>query len=206
MENLPNMLSDAPSKKPKKSRRDRSVLAKTNKQWSDQQKTEAVQTYLLLGNLAMTSRILGIPEITLRVWKNTGWWKDLVAEIKSQERVELSSKLKKIVNASLAVVEDRLVNGDFQFDQKSGEVIRKPVNMKDAHKVAMDMNARQELLEKTEKEVVNDASVEDKLLKLADKFAEMATRKIEQKQLDERTVDVDEARIVREHSQEAGAN
>lgn len=201
------MLSDSPVKKPLKGRRDRSITAKTNKQWSDQQKMEAVQTYLLLGNLAMTSRVLGIPEITLRVWKRSGWWQDCVAEIRSAERMELSTKLKKIVNASLAVVEDRLVNGDFQFDQKSGEVIRKPVNMKDAHRVAMDMQERQDILEKADShETATEDGVESKLLKLAEKFAEMATRQIEQKQLEDRTVNVDEARIVREHTQETGTD
>lgn len=188
------MLSDAPSKKPRKSNRDRSILAKTNKQWSDQQKTEAVQSYLLLGNLALTSRILGIPEVTLRVWKASTWWKDLVEEIKSQERVELSSKMKKIMNASLSVVEDRLVNGDFQFDQKTGQVVRKPVNMKDAHKVAMDLQERADVIEAADKpkDTASEASMEDKLLRLASKFAEMATKKIEQKQLDERTVDAED--------------
>jgi len=188
------MLSDAPSKKPRKSNRDRSILAKTNKQWSDQQKTEAVQSYLLLGNLALTSRILGIPEVTLRVWKASTWWKDLVEEIKSQERVELSSKMKKIMNASLSVVEDRLVNGDFQFDQKTGRVVRKPVNMKDAHKVAMDLQERADVIEAADKpkDTASEASMEDKLLRLASKFAEMATKKIEQKQLDERTVDAED--------------
>jgi len=188
------MLSDAPSKKPRKSNRDRSILAKTNKQWSDQQKTEAVQSYLLLGNLALTSRILGIPEVTLRVWKASTWWKDLVEEIKSQERVELSSKMKKIMNASLSVVEDRLVNGDFQFDQKTGQVVRKPVNMKDAHKVAMDLQERADVIESADKpkDTASEASMEDKLLRLASKFAEMATKKIEQKQLDERTVDAED--------------
>lgn len=198
------MLSDAASKKPLKSKRSRSVAAKTNKQWSDQQKMEAVQTYLLLGNLAMTGRVLGIPEITLRVWKASEWWKDVVQEIKSQERIELSAKLKRIVDASLAVVEDRLSNGDFQFDQKTGEVVRKPVNMKDAHRVAVDLQQRQDVLEKLDGPASSEIGVENQLLKLAEKFAEMATKKIEQKQLDERTFD--EARIVREYSQEEGTD
>lgn len=189
------MLSDADSKKKKKSLRARSIYDDTNKQWSDKQKMEAVQSYLLLGNLALTARILGIPEVTLRYWKNTSWWQDVVQEIRSQEKVELSAKLKKIVNASLAVVEDRLLNGDYQFDQKSGQAVRKPVNMKDAHKVAVDLQDRQQILEKLDKPEVTDAKIEDKLLTLAEKFAEMATRKIEQKQLEDRTVDAEVVEI-----------
>lgn len=190
------MLSDSERKKDKKSKRIRSIAAETNRQWADSQKMEAIQSYLLLGNLALTSRILGIPEITLRVWKTTQWWKDAVAEIKSQEKIELSAKMKKIVGASLAVVEDRLVNGDFQFDQKTGEVIRKPVNMKDAHRVAMDMQQRQELVDKSlsGEEDKGDEGVQSRLLKLAEQFAEMATKKIEQKVDEHRTIDVEDAK------------
>jgi hypothetical protein len=192
------MLSDSPSKQLKKSKRIRSITAPTNKQWSDSQKMEAIQSYLLLGNLALTSRILGIPEITLRVWKTSQWWKDTVAEIKSQEKVELSSKMKKLVGASLAVVEDRLINGDFQFDQKTGEVIRKPVNMKDAHKVAMDMQERQDMIDKSlsGEESKGDEGVQSRLLKLAEQFAEMATKKIEQKVDEHRTIDVEDAKEI----------
>jgi transposase-like protein len=191
------MLSDSPSKQLKKSKRIRSITAPTNKQWSDSQKMEAIQSYLLLGNLALTSRILGIPEITLRVWKTSQWWKDTVAEIKSQEKVELSSKMKKLVGASLAVVEDRLINGDFQFDQKTGEVIRKPVNMKDAHKVAMDMQERQDMIDKSlsGEESKGDEGVQSRLLKLAEQFAEMATKKIEQKVDEHRTVDAEDIEV-----------
>ena len=190
------MLSDSERKKDKKSKRIRSIAAETNRQWADSQKMEAIQSYLLLGNLALTSRILGIPEITLRVWKTSQWWKDAVAEIQAQEKIELSAKMKKIVGASLAVVEDRLVNGDFQFDQKSGEVIRKPVNMKDAHRVAMDMQERQVTIEKAMNgEVTQEDDVQSKLLKLAEQFAEMSMKKIEQKVDEHRTVDVEDIEV-----------
>lgn len=194
------MLSDSESKKAKDSPRSRSMYAKTNKQWSDEQRMEAIQSYLLLGNLALTARILGIPEVTLRVWKASDWWKERVHEIKTQERIQLSSRMKKIVEASLTVVEDRLLNGDYQFDQKTGETIRKPVNMKDAHKVAVDLQDRQELLEKAASAdiLTKDESIENKLMSLAEKFAELATKKIDQKVNEHRTVDVTDAEFKEE--------
>lgn len=185
------MLTDNPSKKNKTNTKPRSLYAKTNKQWSDQQRTEAVKSYLLLGNLALTGRVLGIPEITLRQWKATSWWKDVTEEIKSQEKIELNSRLKKIVDASLTAVEDRLINGDYQYDQKTGEIVRKPVTLKDAHRVAVDMQNRQDVIEKTMKDdVKSDEAVENKLLSLAEKFAEMATKKMGKIQDEQRTVDV----------------
>lgn len=193
------MLSDADSKQHRKSKRDRSIGAATNKQWSDNQKMEAVQSYLALGNLALTSRILGIPEITLRVWKRSTWWNDLINEVKTQERIEVSAKMKKLIGASLVVVEDRLINGDYQYDQKTGDMIRKPVALKDAHKVAMDMQTRQDVLDKIQDTSPTDESnVESKLLKLAEKFADMATKKIGQKQLESQTIDVEDITPIEE--------
>lgn len=155
----------------------RSVEAKTNKSWSDKQKIEAVQSWLLLGNLALTSRVLGIPEVTLRLWKTTDWWKTTVAELKAQEDIQMSARLKKIVDASLAAVEDRLVNGDLMYDQKSGELIRKPVNIRDAHKVAVDLMDKKAVLEKAAAPVQEEQKDEDRLLKLAEKFADFVTQK-----------------------------
>jgi hypothetical protein len=152
---------------------------------------EAVNSYLLLGNLALTGRLLNIPEITLRVWKATTWWKDQVAEVKASEKIELSARIKKLVDASITVIEDRMQNGDYQFDQKTGQTVRKPVSMKDAHKVAVDMQDRREILEKSEVVVQTEEHVEDKLLKLAEKFADMATKKIEQNNNAARTIDAD---------------
>ena len=155
----------------------RSIEAKTNKSWSDKQKIEAVQSWLLLGNLALTSRVLGIPEVTLRVWKASEWWKNTVDEIKLQEDMQMSARLKKIVDASLSAVEDRIVNGDLIFDQKSGEMVRKQVNLKDAHKVAVDLMDKRQMIEKASVPAQIEQKDEDRLLKLAEKFADFVTKK-----------------------------
>ena len=176
--------------------KDRSTLAETNLRWSEKQRMEAVNSYLLLGNLALTSRILNIPEITLRVWKAQSWWKDAVLEIKSSEKVQLSARIRKLVDGALAVVEDRLTNGDFQYDQKTGVVVRKPVNMKDAHKVAIDMADKHDQIERSERPEQTEEHVEDKLLALAAKFADMATKKIEQNNNAARTVEAEDVNAI----------
>lgn len=169
--------------------KDRPISAETNLKWSEKQRMDAVNSYLLLGNLALTSRVLNIPEVTLRYWKAQPWWKDAVAEIKASEKMQLSVRVKKLVDASLAVVEDRLANGDFQFDQKTGAMVRKPVNLKDAHKVAIDMADKHEALEKSEEVVQKEENVDDKLLRLAEKFATMATLSVQNKIDTQRTVE-----------------
>jgi transposase-like protein len=154
------------------------MLKNENGSWTEKTKNEVIHTYLVTGNLALTARIMDVPEETIRYWRKQDWWDDTVREIRHSGKVELSSKMKKIVEASIAVIEDRIVNGDFVFDQKSGEVVRKPVNLKDAHKVAIDMVDRQGVLEQeadggvSSNEGKNIASSLEKLAEAFKTFAE----------------------------------
>lgn len=181
-------LSDAESLKDRKTRR-RALEAK-GKHWSDGQKLEAVQTYLMLGSVRMTSAALKIPEITLKVWRASTWWKDLESELKIQDELQLSTRLKKIAERSFAAVEDRLEHGNFVFDQKTGRIKRIPVNLKDAHKVAIDTITQRELIAKKTVETINDGQVIDKLKQLAEKFAEMATDRFKEIKDENRTLEL----------------
>lgn len=154
------------------------MLKNENGSWTEKTKNEVIHTYLVTGNLALTARIMDVPEETIRYWRKQDWWDDSVREIRHSGKVELSSKMKKIVEASIAVIEDRIVNGDFVFDQKTGAVVRKPVNLKDAHKVAIDMVDRQGALEQeadggvSSNESKNIASSLEKLAEAFKTFAE----------------------------------
>lgn len=193
-------LSDIEKEKDKKRNVNRAISADTNMRWSDKQKLEAVQSFLVLGNTSLVSRILGIPRITLQVWKTTAWWKELVDEIKLQDRIELSHKMKSIVNAAHAVVANRLENGDPVLNQKTGEIVMKPVSMKDAHKVSVDLLNQREVLEKATKGPVEEVQNSDKLEALAEKFAEFATKSIEKKLDTKRTIEVTDVVFVDQHN------
>ena len=54
------------------------------------------------------------------------------------------------------------------------------------------MADKQEQIERSDKPEQTEEHVEDKLLKLAEKFADMATKKIEQNHNTSRTVDVED--------------
>lgn len=178
-------LSDNPDIKKLKSRPRRPISAK-GKNWSDGQKLEAVQTYLMLGSVRTTAAVLNIPEITVKVWRTKSWWKDLEAELKLQDKLQLGTRLKKIAERSLEVVEDRLQNGNYIFDQKTGELVRVPVNLKDAHKVGVDSMNQREILERGQADNLNEGQIDNKLAELATKFAAMVNKKID----DKRTVEM----------------
>lgn len=169
------MLSDSPSRKDVPSLPKRGKDVTTNRQWSDSQKLEAVTTYLALGNLSLTSRVLNIPEMTMREWKNKEWWKEVEGELKVQDDIQLSSRLKRIIESTLTATEDRLANGDWIFNSKDGCLMRKPVALRDAHRVTMDLVERREILANKQPISANLEQIDEKLKKLAEKFDQIAT-------------------------------
>ena len=169
-------LSDSKMKYMQSRSGSRRAVGTTKKRWSDSQKTEAVQTYMVLGSLKLVSGALQIPFDTLKVWKASEWWKMLEGDLRVQEDLQLSARLTKIVNRSYDVIEDRMEHGDFVYDQKSGKMRRKPVNMRDAHKVAIDLMDKKDML--VDRHIAGDSVTTDKIEKtladLAANFAKIA--------------------------------
>lgn len=146
----------------------------TQKHWSDAQKIEAVTLWLSMGNLRLVAATLRIPEDTMRRWRATQWWKEIADEIAVQDKIQLSATAKNIIDKSLTVIADRLEQGDWIYDQKSGQMRRKPVNMKDALAVADRLMDRKEKLDRLETTHSTAESVEAKLNKLMEKFSQVA--------------------------------
>lgn len=169
-------ISDNPERREQKSTRARAVSAE-GKWWSDSQKLETVKTWLLTGNLRLTANVVKVPEDTVRRWAKSTWWAQIVDDLHQEDQLLLSARLKKIVDKSFDVIEDRLDKGDFVYDQKTGQMRRKPVNMRDAHKVGVDLVDKREKLLAGHGPTASEEQVADKLLKLAEKFAELAGQK-----------------------------
>jgi hypothetical protein len=115
----------------------------------------------------------GIPTQTLHNWKQQQWWRDLEAEMRASDDIALSGRLKKIVEKTLDVVEDRLEHGDFYYDQKTGQLMRKPVAIRDAHVISKDLITQSRVLD-NKPTAIREVKAEDTLQLLAEKFAEFA--------------------------------
>lgn len=148
----------------------------TLKWWSDAQKLECVKLWLITGNLTHTAAALNIPLVTVKSWKSQKWWKELADEIKTEGTIQLSQRLKGVAEKALDCTLDRLENGDFQYDPKSGEMIRKPVLMRDAHRVASDLLGKHLELEKKPFEEEAMKATQDRLEALAKTFAGFAKK------------------------------
>ena len=144
--------------------------------YSDLHKLEAIKLYLVTGNLTQTAAALNSPHPTITLGKQSKWWKETSEEIRKEGTIQLSQKLKQIAAKALDITVDRLENGDHQYDPKTGEMIRKPVSMRDAHKVSIDLLNKH--LELEDKPVMEEAqkATQDRLEALAQTFAGFAKK------------------------------
>lgn len=142
--------------------------------WPMEKKIEAVTVYLQVGNMRIVSGATGVPYQLLRLWKTQPWWREYEFEIKNAKRSDTNTKLTKIIDKSIAILEDRLENGEVVLNNKTGELIRKPVSMKDTLSVTRELFNQQTALDKQkidESSLQQQESIQDTLKQLAEEFA-----------------------------------
>ena len=154
--------------------------------WPEKKRMEVLTTFLATGSQAHTAAITGIPEQTIRTWRKQEWWTDRIKEIKEGDNLQLDAKLTKVMDKALDAVVDRIENGEYMYDPRTGEIKRIPAKLRDVQKVAGDMIDKKTLLAKVQKgkEEQKQAITADHLLMLAREFSKFATGK-EHKDVDD---------------------
>lgn len=146
--------------------------------WSEGQKVNCVAQYLIYGNVAEVCRQTNIPQDTVRKWKGTDWWTETEAEIRKESNQEIQGKLGKILNKSLDVVEERLMNGDLFYDVKTGSIKRIGVKASVANQISKDSIDRKIILEKiANKGTSSEEAVSQRLLALKQEFLKFVNAK-----------------------------
>lgn len=135
--------------------------------WGDAKRVEVVTTYIALGTAPLTSGITGVPVNTIRQWRLQPWWQELEDQIKQEDDSATDVKLKKIVDKSLEIVQDRLENGDLRYNPKTAEFSRSPVGIGVAHRVASEMLSKRDLLRNRTIKQVDQQSIQDHLANIA---------------------------------------
>lgn len=140
-------------------------------QWSDKQKLDACSTYLLTGSWAATSAATLIPVDTIKKWGASQWWKDMEEEVKRASRIETQGKLKRILDKSMAHLEDRLDNGDFVYNSKTGKIQRRPIPARTLSTVVSNSVDKAVLLEKLQTAPTqNQDQISTRLAKIQEEF------------------------------------
>ena len=145
--------------------------------WTQNQKLQAVSTYLMLGNLSETAIVTGIPLPTLKIWKTSEWFKDFALQLQTEDVQQMDSNLKLVIDKALNTVENRLDLGDAQYDQKTGEIIRVPVKAHVALKITTDLLTKQEKIREAPVKEEIEKTIDDRLLRLSEEFARFASMK-----------------------------
>lgn len=176
MTSTKSILSDSPkARNNPKSRR----VAKKGSPYPDSVKMELIKTYLITGNFKASCAACNVPYLSALNWKYSQWWEDMIKEIKEEGSIQLTNKLKKIAEKALDVTLDRLENGDFVFDQKTGQMIRKPVLMRDANIAANSLLKQAQLIEDKPKENLDQKNIVEKLEMLKKQFENFSKPRVE---------------------------
>lgn len=143
--------------------------------YSEEVRSKAVELYAVSGSGYKVANALQIDRHTLKNWMRQPWWEEKLAEVKKEQRAVLTEKLDTVIDMSLETVKDRLENGEKVLNNKTGELVSKPVSMRDAANVANGLLQRKSILEKQEfEETTTNIPMKDTLAMLATEFAKWA--------------------------------
>lgn len=144
--------------------------------WKESKRIEAVTTYLSTGNLSETARIIGVPIRTLETWKISDWWKEMVNKVQSDEDQQLDAKTSKIINKALDSLMDRIENGEYVYDQKTGQLKRAPAKLRDLNTAFNNLLDKRQLLRNKPTKIVEQQSTALQLQNLANQFAQFVKK------------------------------
>jgi hypothetical protein len=90
-------------------------------------KIASAALWCVLGSSVKVSKMLRIPDITIRSWYKEPWWHMAVREVRKTKNEEFDAKLTGLLDDTIVEIQDRLMNGETVVD-KQGELKRVPVS------------------------------------------------------------------------------
>ena len=151
--------------------------------WSDAKKQEAVCLWVAGMSLSKVAVHLNVPYETVKEWKKKPWWDEIEKDIKSDDKQKIDAKLTKILDKSLDTIMDRLENGEYIYDQKTGRLKQTPAKLRDATVAFNTVMDKRQLLRKEPTKITEQTSSADQLKQLAEHFANFVTGIQKQEQL-----------------------
>ena len=153
--------------------------------WSEKKKYECVCLWASGMSLKEVSLQTNTPYATVRQWRTCKWWEDIHKDIKSEDSQKLDAKLTKILDKTLESIMDRLENGEFVYDQKSGKLKRTPIKLRDATTAMNSVLDKRQLIRKEPTKIVESSSTAIQLQNLAAQFAAFVNKPKEEKLVDQ---------------------
>lgn len=139
--------------------------------WSEKKKYEAVCLWASGLSLREVSLQLEVPYDTIGKWRSSSWWNDINKDLQSEDKQKTDAKLTKILDKTLDTIMDRLEDGEFIYDQKTGKVKRTPVKLRDATVAMNTVLDKRQLIRKEPTKIVDNGNTMQQLQNLAEQFA-----------------------------------
>lgn len=146
--------------------------------WSEKKKYEACCLWSSGMKMSQVSVETGVPYETIKQWRASTWWADIHKELQSEDKQQLDARLTKILDKTLDSILDRLENGEFVYDQKTGSLKRSPVKLRDATVAMNTVMDKRQLIRKEPTKIVEQSSTATQLQNLADHFAAFVTGQV----------------------------
>lgn len=124
-----------------------SSSAQRPERWSWENKINAASLYMQLGNMRLVSEKTEVPYDTLCAWKKSDWWSEILDEVRQMKKAKTNKRLDAILEVGIDVIADRLANGDWVLNNKTGKLTRKAVSLRDASQVTNALLVRQQQME-----------------------------------------------------------
>jgi len=90
-------------------------------------KIASAALWCVLGSSVKVSKMIRIPDITIRSWYKEPWWHMAIREVRKAKNEEFDAKLTGLLDDTIVEIQDRLMNGETVVD-KNGELKRVPVS------------------------------------------------------------------------------
>lgn len=145
--------------------------------YPEEMRIEAVALYAAIGNCAEVASMLKMNAATLRKWKTTEWWDMMMRRVRAEGDEELDSKFSKIVNIAVDEINDRLKDGEYVYNPRTGKTVRVKPKMRDVAMVAATHLEKRQLLRGQPTSRTEKIDITDSLLRLANEFSRFTQAK-----------------------------
>ena len=160
------------------------------KWWTQDDRIRAATVYAMTGSSKKVEDITAIPSSTVRAWRTEDWWPQIIDRIRQEGDDQIDVKLTGLIDKVTDEINERLDKGDFVYDTKRGELVRKKIGGKELSVMTSIFVDKRALLRKKPKMMGETATVNERLKKLADEFSKF----IKAKTIDPQEItDVEEA-------------
>lgn len=151
--------------------------------WHDEIKLRAVQLVTAGKTSREVSVELGVPFLTIVDWRGQQWFKDTIKEMQDDDGHALDHKITSIMHNSLDAITDRLANGEFIRDEKTGKVVRVPIKTRDATNAFNLLMDKRQLIRKQPTKITNNETVNQQLQVLANEFKKFLGKRVDENPL-----------------------